>query len=138
MSTITGENMKQAQSKAYALVETDGAPRNTGGTNYFPNDVAEPSSRRESAPPPRVWNQMIDCEARNTLQVLLSGSEILLDNACRISSCDQKAMLERILASAHHLNSIIATLTRPDELIGEIFVESAGLEEYHVTGSKVF
>lgn len=130
--------MKQAQSKAYALVETDVTPHNNDGTIHTADGMAEPSSRRESATLTRVWNQMIDCEARNALQVILSGSEILLDHASVISSFDQKAMLERILASAHHLNSIIATLTRPDELIGEIYVESAGPEELHLTGSKAF
>ena len=117
---------------------TNGAPRNTDGTIYIPNGIAETSSRGESAVLTKVWNETVDCEARNALQVILSGSEILLDNACRISSCDQKAMLERILASAHHLNSIIATLTRPDELTGEIFVESVAPEGIHVTGSKAF
>ncbi len=87
---------------------------------------------------PKIWNQMVDCEARNALQVILSGSEILLDHACRISSFDQRTMLERILASAHHLNSIIATLTRPDDLIGEIVVEGGEPEEFHVVGGKVF
>jgi hypothetical protein len=146
-SAVKGARMKQAQSKAHALVKTpgcematatNGAPHNTDGTIYIPKGVAEPSSHRESAAPPKVWNETVDCEARNALQVILSGSEILLDNACRISSFDQKAMLERILASAHHLNSIIASLTRPDELIGEIFVESVDPEEIHITGSKAF
>ena len=132
MSAVKGERMKQAQSKAHALVKTaecematatNGAPRNTDGTLYVPNGIAEPSFCRESAALTKVWNETVDCEARNALQVILSGSEILLDNACRISSFDQKAMLERILASAHHLNSIIATLTRPADLISEIFVE---------------
>ncbi len=121
--------MKQAQSDAYALVETAVTPHNNGGTIHNADGMAEPLYRRESATLPKVWNQMVDCEARNALQVILSGSEILLDHACRISPLDQKAMLERILASAHHLNSIIATLTRPDELIGEIFFEGGGPEE---------
>ena len=130
--------MKQLQSDAYALLETTVTPQNNGGTIHTTDGMAEPSYRRESARSPKVWNQMVDCEARNALQVILSGSEILLDHACRISSFDQKAMLERILASAHHLNSIISTLTRPDDLIGEIFVEGGGPEELRVTGSKEF
>jgi hypothetical protein len=138
MSAITGENMKHGQPAVYGLIETKGAPLNNDETVYRANGIAELSSRRESAPPAKVWNQMIDCEARNALQVILSGSEILLDNAWRISSLDQKAMLERILASAHHLNSILATLTRPDELIGDIFVESAEPEELHLRVSKAF
>jgi hypothetical protein len=139
--------MKQTQSKAYALVETAGceivtatdvAPRNTEGTIHIPNGGAEQSPRRESGFFTEIWNQMVDCEARNALQVILSGSEVLLDDSCRLSSADQKAMLERILASAHHLNSLIASLTRPDELIGEISVESANPEEIHAAAGKAF
>lgn len=130
--------MNHTQCKAYAVVETDGTPHKNGGTVHTVEEMAELSSRRPSAPAPRVWNQTIDCEARNALQVILSGSEILLDNACRSSCFDQKAMLERILASARQLNSIIATLTRPDEIIGEIFFEDAGPRELHVMGSKLF
>ncbi len=126
--------MKQVQSNAYVLVETAATPRNNGGTIHTTDGTAELLCRGESAP--KIWNQMVDCEARNALQVILSGSEILLDQACRISSIDQKAMLERILASAHHLNSIIATLTRPDDLIGEVFVDGGGPEELHVTGNQ--
>ncbi len=129
--------MKQAQLKAYAQVEPRVTPCGVDGTIPVANGITELSLRPGSAMPPKVWNQMIDCEARNALQVILSGSEILLDHARRSSAIDQKAMLERILASAHHLNSIIATLTRPDELIGEIFIESAP-EEFHFTGSKGF
>ena len=80
----------------------------------------------------KVWNHMVDCEARNALQVVLSGSEILLDKECRISTSDQRAILERILASAHHLNCMIATLTKRDDQIGEILpecVNAEGLDE---------
>jgi hypothetical protein len=135
--TVTGDDMKPAQSKAYALVE-GGVAAHDAGVFHSTDRITEPLYRSQSALAPKIWNQMVDCEARNALQVILSGSEILLDHSCRISPFDQKAMLERILASAHHLNSIIATLTRPDDLIGEIFIESGAPEQLQATGRKAF
>ncbi len=130
--------MKPAESKAYALADSSVAAHDDAGLFYRAATITEPLYRSESALAPKIWNQMVDCEARNALQVILSGSEILLDHSCRISPVDQKAMLERILASAHHLNSIIATLTRPDDLIGEIFIEAGAPEQLQATGGKAF
>ena len=101
-----------AVAKAIAVTGRDRLGRIT-------NELSFPPSEN----PGKVWNHMVDCEARNALQVILSGSEILLDRGCRLSTSDQRGILERILASAHHLNCMIATLTNPDEQIGEIFVE---------------
>jgi hypothetical protein len=98
----------------------------------FAGQSSDRVSLKRSTNSNKVWNHMVDCEARNALQVILSGSEILLDTACRISTSDQKAILERILASAHHLSCMIATLTKPDEQIGEILAEcmnAGGLDE---------
>jgi hypothetical protein len=64
------------------------------------------------------WTQIADCEARNALQVILSGSEILLENLFGRLLPEQRMMLEKILASAHRLSIIIATLTKPDDLVG--------------------
>jgi hypothetical protein len=112
------------------------ARRGREGTGQFVKGVSEETRLDQSTNSIKVWNHMVDCEARNALQVILSGSEILLDKGCRISPSDQRAILERILASAHHLNCMIATLTTPDEQIGEILVESVDAEEVHAAGSK--
>jgi hypothetical protein len=115
---------------------TEMARRGREGTGQFVKGVSEETRLDQSTNSIKVWNHMVDCEARNALQVILSGSEILLDKGCRISPSDQRAILERILASAHHLNCMIATLTTPDEQIGEILVESVDAEEVHAAGSK--
>jgi hypothetical protein len=89
------------------------------------------SDELSSAPsndPAKSWNHMVDCEARNALQVILSGSEILLDRGCCISASDQRVILERILASAHHLHCMIATLTKPDEQLGEIVLDAVNTD----------
>jgi hypothetical protein len=64
------------------------------------------------------WTQIADCEARNALQVILSGSEILLEDLFGPLLPDQKMMIDKILASAQRLSIIIATLTKPDDLVG--------------------
>jgi len=67
----------------------------------------------------RAWTEAADSEARNALQVILSGSELLLGNFFGRLSPAQKRILEGVLSSARHLNGIIATLSNPDEIIGD-------------------
>ena len=105
-------------------IADDTGPKGRASVGRLPKAV----SLKDSANSIKVWNHMVDCEARNALQVILSGSEILLDKECRISTSDQKIILERILASAHHLGCMIATLTKPDQQIGEILLENMGTE----------
>lgn len=63
------------------------------------------------------WTQFADGEARNALQVVLSGSELLLDNFFGRLSPAQDQVLQRVLASARRLNGIIMTLSNPEEII---------------------
>jgi hypothetical protein len=114
----------------------DAAPPGREGVGQFPKAVSQETPADPLTDSIKVWNHMVDCEARNALQVILSGSEILLDKGCLISPSDQRVILERILASAHHLNCMIATLTTPDEQIGEIFVESVNVEERYAGVNK--
>jgi hypothetical protein len=79
--------------------------------------------------PVEGWTQIADCEARNALQVILSGSEILLEDLFGRLLPEQKMMLEKILASAHRLSIIIATLTKPDDLVGGPISGSFGPRE---------
>jgi hypothetical protein len=65
------------------------------------------------------WAQLADCEARNALQVILSGSEILLGELFGRLLPDQRMMMEKILANAQRLNVIMASLTQPDEIVAE-------------------
>ena len=67
----------------------------------------------------RTWTEAADSEARNALQVILSGSELLLDNFFGRLSPAQKRILEGVLGSARHLNGIIAALSNPGRIIGD-------------------
>ena len=129
LNLSNGEDCKVARAN-------DTARHDRKVTGQFFKGVSEDSRRESSTSSGKMWNHMVDCEARNALQVILSGSEILLDKGCRVSPPDQRVILERILASAHHLNCMIATLTKPDEQIGEILVEEVEAEEFHPVGSK--
>jgi hypothetical protein len=76
----------------------------------------------------RIWTEAADTEARNALQVILSGSEMLLDNIFGRLSPVQKEMLEKMLASAHHLNGIITPLANPCEIVVDDTMTSAYLQ----------
>jgi hypothetical protein len=67
-----------------------------------------------SADAPLQWNYVIACEARNALQVLLSGGEILLDEEFGRLGPEQRTVITRMIENARHLQNLIATL-RPSE-----------------------
>jgi len=67
----------------------------------------------------RAWTETADSEARNALQVILSGSELLMDSFFGRLSAAQKRILEGVLGSARQLNGIIAALSNRDEIIGD-------------------
>lgn len=128
--TLKGDDMNQAQSHSSALrVEPQEGIANTRVEMKQPrceghlpmrNGAAVANAAAALVAPTnnaRTWTQAADWEARNALQVILSGSEILLDNFFGRLSPAQKKMLETVLASARHLSGIIATLSNPEEII---------------------
>jgi signal transduction histidine kinase len=62
-----------------------------------------------------TWKYMISCEARNALQVILSGAEILLDQQPEALSAEQRMLLERMNENALHLANLVSALTKPEE-----------------------
>jgi len=87
----------------------------------FPNGTAAQTTMAvgETSEVVRTWTEAADSEARNALQVILSGSELLLDNFFGRLSPAQKRILEGVLGSARHLNGVIATLSNPGRIIGD-------------------
>ena len=87
----------------------------------LPNGAAAQTSMAvgETSVVVRAWTEAADSEARNALQVILSGSELLLDNFFGRLSPAQKRILEGVLGSARHLNGIIAALSNPGGMIGD-------------------
>ena len=87
----------------------------------FPNGAAAQTTKAvgKTSEVTRTWTEAADCEARNALQVILSGSELLLDNFFGRLSPAQKRILEGVLGSARHLNGIIAALSNPGRIIGD-------------------
>ncbi|GEM_PF-5129441 len=84
------------------------------------NGSLAPSSGAAEPPPsadaPLQWNYVVACEARNALQVLLSGGEILLDEGIGPLGPEQRRVVERIIENARHLQSLIATLRSREEI----------------------
>ena len=62
-----------------------------------------------------TWKYMISCEARNALQVILSGAEILLDQQPEALTAEQRMLLKRMNENALHLANLISALTKPEE-----------------------
>ena len=66
------------------------------------------------------WNYVVACEARNALQVVLSGGEILLDGQFGALTAEQQSVLAKMMDNARHINSLIASLRASQgELIAE-------------------
>lgn len=61
----------------------------------------------------RDWQQTLSCELRNSLKVIVSAGEILLDDPHRNLLQEQKALLAKILDNAQHLNHLISSYFRP-------------------------
>jgi hypothetical protein len=62
-----------------------------------------------------TWKYMISCEARNALQVILSGAEILLDQQPEALTAEQRMLLERMNENALHLVNLVSALTKSEE-----------------------
>lgn len=58
------------------------------------------------------WSHAVSCEARNALQVVMSGGEIMLGDQLGELNPQQRLYLVKILENARHLANLIATLTR--------------------------
>ena len=107
--------MSSAVKRAPHARRAHGAPMNGAApaSSVHTNGAAEPQA---SADTPLQWNYVIACEARNALQVLLSGGEILLDEEFGRLGPEQRTVITRMIENARHLQNLIATL-RPSEEI---------------------
>lgn len=62
-----------------------------------------------------AWSEALCCEARNSLQVVLSGAEILLEDHLGNLLTGQKELLAKMIDNANHLCNLLATLLGPEE-----------------------
>jgi hypothetical protein len=80
--------------------------------------VAEDSNNGDGnshAPIGCAVNETLCCEARNSLQVILSGAEILLDDHIGNLLGGQKELLIKMIDNIHHLCRLLARLSGPEE-----------------------
>jgi hypothetical protein len=62
------------------------------------------------------WNEALCCEARNSLQVILSGAEIMLEDHLGNLLVGQKDLLAKMTDNAYHLCNLLTALLGPEEL----------------------
>ena len=58
----------------------------------------------------QAWSEALTCEARNSLQVVLSGMEILLEDPTKNLEAHQKVLLNKVMDNAYHLCHLISLL----------------------------
>jgi len=63
-----------------------------------------------------AWNEALCCEARNSLQVILSGAEILLEDHLENLLVGQKELLTKMTDNAYHLCNLLSALLGPEEI----------------------
>ena len=75
-------------------------------------DAASPtaSNSPSGSPSAASWSEALACEARNSLQVVLSGAEILLEDHPGTLRAEQRALLTKIMDNASHLCNLISLL----------------------------
>jgi flagellar hook-length control protein FliK len=61
------------------------------------------------------WNEELCCEARNSLQVILSGAEIMLDDHLGNLLVDQKDVLAKMTHNVYHLCNLLTALLAPEQ-----------------------
>jgi hypothetical protein len=61
------------------------------------------------------WNEALCCEARNSLQVILSGAEIMLEDHLENLLVGQKDLLAKMTDNAYHLCNLLTALLGPEE-----------------------
>jgi len=100
------------------MIEEDVMARNPNEPNGHDNVElisAEFSTDKKSDTAASACDQMLCCEARNSLQVVLSGAEILLEDHFGNLQPAQKLLLTKVMDNAYHLCNLIATLAGPSD-----------------------
>ena len=121
--------MKSIEARTYAAsdaaeCESDRINDRSNG-RYSQRNNLEQTAVAEKLNSTIVWDGAVDCEARNALQVILGGGEILLDPRCALGVAEQRIILQRIIVSARHLNAIIATLSKQNGRAENVLFDSA-------------
>ena len=62
-----------------------------------------------------IWNDALCCEARNCLQVILSGAEILLEDHVGNLLGGQRELLLKMAENTHHLCQLLSRILGPEE-----------------------
>ena len=102
------------------LSQRDGSRENKSGQSTSKLDALETLKKTNLTPASgptlaAAWSEALACEARNSLQVILSGAEILLDDHHENLRAEQKGLLSKMMDNTYHLCNLMASLLGPDE-----------------------
>jgi hypothetical protein len=104
------------------------------GTNETDSTAAAVSSGPALA---AAWSEALACEARNSLQVVLSGAEILFEDHWENLQSEQKALLSKMMDNTYHLCNLMASLLGPDEFKLQQISEDEIVQIRRVMGKMV-
>jgi hypothetical protein len=89
----------------------------TSSTETFPSASVSNSDRNTGLKPTlaSASNDALCCEARNSLQVILSGAEILLEDHLGNLLAGQKELLSKMTENTYQLCQLLSRLLGPEE-----------------------
>jgi hypothetical protein len=114
LTTSDTSAVKTQAQNAKSVHETgvEATSNETKATATIPRANQNPESNFPSS---AAWSEALCCEARNSLQVVLSGAEILLEDHLGNLLAGQKELLAKMIDNANHLCNLLATLLGPEE-----------------------
>jgi hypothetical protein len=83
-----------------------------------------------------AWREALACEARNSLQVILSGAEILLEDHWANLQTEQKALLSKMMDNAYHLCNLTGSLLASNGIRTESIGNNA-IAQLRRAGTKI-
>jgi len=97
---------------SFLEAEDDSEPSNMRQAVSKPNERRIPAKTDLATlgTPVAAWSEALTCEARNSLQVVLSGTEILLEDHSGNLQPHQKTLLSKVMDNAYHLCHLISLL----------------------------
>ncbi len=103
-------------------------PRSLTPSNSSPSDSEAPKESESTlagshhnrsstaiVPIGPIWSDALCCEARNCLQVILSGAEILLEDHVGNLLGGQRELLTKMAENTHHLCQLLSRILGPEE-----------------------
>jgi hypothetical protein len=113
--SLTGSNFSTLDSKTWQTSEQADEENTPSKTSPVVTSSYVDRNWVSHDPMGSTWNDALWCEARNSLQVILSGSEILLEDHLGNLLAGQKELLTKMIDNTYHLCNLLSDLLGPEE-----------------------